>query len=204
MIRNTSDQLKNILDNDEKISWEGKPTFIPFIASGLPFLGFGIIWVIMNYNFIQNTSSNPNGLDITSIPFLLVQLMPLWLSILNLVRLFLVFKNTTYATTNKRILLRGGFWGIDFKSIDYDKIFDIRVVVNPIENIFGVGSIKINAGLMGGMGTPIYDSIAAISNPYEVFKQIKTVSVNIKTDWNYPNQLRPSENPGYKTEYKPK
>jgi hypothetical protein len=25
----------------------------------------------------------------------------------------------------------------------------------------------------------------------------------VKTDWNYPNQLRPAENPGYHTEYKP-
>ena len=28
--------------------------------------------------------------------------------------------------------------------------------------------------------------------------------VDIKTDWNYPNKLRPEENPGYDTKYEPK
>jgi hypothetical protein len=28
--------------------------------------------------------------------------------------------------------------------------------------------------------------------------------VDVKTDWNYPNALRPEENPGYRTKYNPK
>jgi len=195
-----NNQFKDILDNDENILWEGKPTLLPFLASGLPYLGLGIIWGIMDYSFIKKALTN---LDLTLIPFFLLHLSPLWFGIFNMVRLFLVFSNTAYATTNKRILFRSGFWGIDFKSIDYDKILDIRVDVNPFENMFGVGSIKINTDLMGGKATPIYDSIASITNPYEVFKKIKTASVNIKTDWNYPNEFRPEKNPGYKTKYKP-
>lgn len=199
--KNNGNQLIDVLDNDEKILWEGKPTFLPFLASGLPLLGFGIIWGIMDYGFISKafTSSRQGFL----IPFFILHLMPLWLGIINIIRLFLVFNNTAYAATNKRLLIRSGFFGIDFKSFDYDKIIDLRVDVNPLENIFSVGSIKINTGLTGSKETPIYDSIAAITNPYGVFKQIKTASVNIKTDWNYPNKLRPQENPGYKTKYKP-
>jgi hypothetical protein len=201
MKNNYGDQLKDILDSDENVLWEGKPVFIPFIASGLPLLGFGILWGIMDYGIFSNsfTSSNPSFL----IPFFLLHLAPLWMGIFNVIRLLFIFNNTLYASTNKRIILRTGFWGIDFKSIDYDKILDIRVDVNPFENMFRVGTIKINTGLTGNKGAPIYDSIGAIQNPYGVFKQIKTVSVNIKTDWNYPNKLRPSENPGYKTKYKP-
>ena len=30
---------------------------------------------------------------------------------------------------------------------------------------------------------------------------VKQTSVNIKTDFNYPNALRPDTNPGYKTKY---
>ena len=47
-------------------------------------------------------------------------------------------------------MLKSGFWGIDFKAIDYDQILDLEV-------------------------------------SYDVFKRIKEVSVNVKTDWNYPN-----------------
>ena len=38
----------------------------------------------------------------------------------------------------------------------------------------------------------IYDSFSAIDHPYEVYKQLKhRSSVDIKTDWNYPNAMRP-------------
>lgn len=201
---NSPDQMRHILDTDEKILWEGRPTFLPFIANGLPLLGFGILWGIMDYAFIKNSAAAPGSMAAFLLPFFVLHLAPLWIGIFNMIKLFLVFNNTHYSITNKRIILRSGFWGIDFKSADYDKIMDLRVDVNPIENMFGVGSIKINTGLTGNKGTPVYDSLTAITNPYEVFKKIKTVSVNIKTDWNYPNKLRPSENPGYNTEYKPK
>jgi hypothetical protein len=100
-------------------------------------------------------------------------------------------------------MTRSGFWGIDIKAIDYDKIIDIEVNVNPIENLFGVGTIKAFSGGAGDDSRRLNDRFIAISNPYEVFKKIKEVSVDIKTDWNYPNAMRPAENPGYKTQYNP-
>lgn len=203
MNQKSLDQMKDILDNDEKIIWEGKPTFIPFIASGLPFLGFGIIWGLFDYNLIRNIFTSSNSINYALVPFFLLHLMPLWIGILNFVRLFLVYNNTSYSITNKRVLMRSGFLGIDFKAIDHDKIVDITVDVNPIENMLGVGTIKINSGLIGNKGARVYDSLIAISRPYEIFKKLKTVSVDIKTDWNYPNSLRPNENKGYKTKYIP-
>jgi hypothetical protein len=195
-------QLADILDTDEKVLWQGKPTFIPFVASGLPFLALGILWGMIDYGFIRQIFISPSGVQVTLIPFFLLHLMPLWGSILNMLRLLLSFNNVTYAMTNKRILLRTGFWGIDFKSIDYDKVSDVQVTVNPLENLLRVGSVKINSGLAGG--TAVFDSMVAIADPYDIFKQLKTTSVNIKTDWNYPNKLRPAENPGYRTQYRPK
>jgi hypothetical protein len=101
-------------------------------------------------------------------------------------------------------MMRSGFWGINFNSIDYDKISDIQVTVNPIEKIFGVGTIRFSAGKVNTKGYPLTDDFIAIENPYDVFKKVKTTSVNIKTDWNYPNKLRPEDNPGYNTKYDPK
>ena len=203
MQQSLKNQFDSVLDKDEKVLWHGKATFIPFVLSGLPLLGFGILWGFIDYGFIQKSLSSPNNLDITLIPFFLLHLTPLWLGIGNFIRLFLVFTNTGYVITNKRVLLRTGFWGIDFKSVDYDKIQDAQVTVNPLERIFNVGSIRINSGFTNSRGVYAYDTIAAISDPYEVFRKIKTTSVNVKTDWNYPNKLRPDENPGYKTKYNP-
>lgn len=40
-------------------------------------------------------------------------------------------------------MMRSGFWGTDFKAIDYDKIADLTVTVNPIENIFGPDAFNL-------------------------------------------------------------
>jgi hypothetical protein len=117
------------------------------------------------------------------------------------------YGNTSYAFINKRVMMRTGFIGTDFKSIDYDKISDIEVTVRFVERAFNVGTIRFFSGRTQtdeGRTTKLYDIWEAISNPYEVFKQVKKTSVDIKTDFNYPNALRPETNPGYNTKYEPK
>lgn len=104
-------------------------------------------------------------------------------------------------------MMRSGFIGTDFKTIDYDKIFDIEVTISFVEKIYNVGSIKFFSGRTQtdeGYTTKLYDSWSAIENPYEVFKMVKQTSVNIKTDLNYQNTLRSDTNPGYNTKYDPK
>jgi hypothetical protein len=159
------------------------------------------MWGAIDYFvFIRNMTGQEWFLYI----FFAIHLFPFWGSILNFVRLALVYDNTSYAATNKRLMMRSGFWGIDFKAIDYDQIVNLEVNVNPIENMFGVGTIKASSGGASDQGRRTFDSFIAISDPYQVFKKIKEVSVDIKTDWNYPNAIRPAENPGYNTQYNPK
>jgi len=140
--------------------------------------------------------------------FFLLHMAPLWLSIINMLRLILVYRNTRYAYTNKRMMFRTGFFGIDFKSVDYDKMQNLEVNVGPLEKLFNVGSIRTFTGEFASAGEhgtrPVYNVFKAIEDPYAVYKAIKQVSVDIKTDWNYPNNLRPEENSGYNTTYKPK
>jgi hypothetical protein len=193
-------QFEAVKDNDETIYWTGKPAFIPFILTGIPFLIFGLLWGMFDLFFIVNMTGEMLWF---AIPFFLIHAFPFYGSILNMVRLWLVHGNTYYAITNKRLMLRSGFWGTDFKAVDYDKIADLEVNVNPIENIFGVGTIRAFSGNTTSKGSRIFDNFIAVQNPYEVFKKIKEVSVDIKTDWNYPNAMRPDENPGYNTKYKP-
>ncbi|MFH1655676.1 MAG: PH domain-containing protein [Candidatus Omnitrophota bacterium] len=197
-------QFQVVKDSDEEFIWIGEPKFLPFLCSGIPFLIIGLIWGAIDYGFIRGLGSAEKGPSLWFIvPFFALHLFPFWGSILNMVRLVLVHKNTFYAITNKRVMMRSGFWGIDFNSIDYDKISDIQVTVNPLENALGVGTVRFSAGKVGSKGNPLTDDFIAVENPYEVFKKVKTVSVDVKTDWNYPNKLRPGENPGYRTKYDP-
>ncbi len=200
--KNLPPQFDAVKDKDEVFLWVGKPEFTPFILTGVPFLVIGLLWGAFDYfGFIRNMQAKQMAF---MIPFFAIHLFPFYAGILNMFRLFLVHGNTAYAITNKRLMMRSGFFGIDFKSIDYDKISDLEVNVSPIENMFGVGTVQAYSGRTTDKGGRIYDRFTAIKNPYEVFKKIKEVSVDIKTDWNYPNKLRPEENPGYETEYKPR
>ena len=199
---NIPQAFQAVRDRDEKILWAGAPARLPFLASGVPFLLLGLVWGSIDYfGFIRNMKGIPLGF---AIPFFALHLFPLWGSILNLLRLYLVVDNTYYAVTDRRIMMRSGFWGTDFKAVDFDQIANLEVNVNPLEHMLGVGSIRVYSGRITSKGTPIFDRLAAIANPYEVFKLIKQVSVDVKTDYSYPNAMRPPANPGYPTSYKPR
>jgi hypothetical protein len=205
---NLPPQFGAVLDEDEKILWVSNPTLIPFILSGVPFLIFGLLWGAFDYfGFIQHMlkgdMKGSKEMAGFAIPFFALHLLPLWLGVGNMIRLCLVYGNTCYAFSNKRVLLRTGFWGIDFKGIDFDRLEQIEVTVNPIENMLGVGTVKMFSGGMTSKGAPTFNFFIGIENPYEVYKQLKTVSLDVKTDWNYPNALRPPENRGYHTGYNP-
>ena len=193
----------SVKDDDEEILWIDKPKFIPYAFTGLA-AGFGIVIFVAMY-FLVNRAFEQIGTSNTfSIWFVAI---PVGLSLFTLLQKLFSYSNTSYALTNKRVMMRTGFMGTDFKSIDYDKISDIEVTVNFVERAFNVGTIKFFSGRTqtnDATTTKLFDNWEAISNPYEVFKQVKKVSVDIKTDFRYPNALRPETNPGYNTKYDPK
>lgn len=199
--KNLLPEFDSVKDDDETILWVGKPKFIPFIFSGVEkglfiFL-FGVAWIVINYSLKDSENSS-----ITF--FWLIGLIPVLQSTYYFLKRVLSFSNTVYAYSNKRIMIRTGFIGTDFKIIDYDKISDIEVTVNIIERIYNVGSIRFYSGRTETNDegtTKLYDSWSAIENPYSAFKSVKQVMVDIKTDYNYPNALRPEINPGYTTRY---
>jgi hypothetical protein len=194
-------QFEAILDRDEQIQWSGQAKMLPFVLTGIPFLIVGCLWGAMDYFGFIRHMSGAEGMRGFMIPFFALHLFPFWGSILNMFRLMLVHKNTFYAFSNKRLLIRSGFWGTDFKVIDYDRIQDLTVTVNPVENMMGVGTIKAFTGAYGPKGRPVFDRFVAIADPYEVYRRLKQVSVDVKTDGNYPNAMCPAANPGYQTEY---
>ena len=200
--KNLLPEFDSIKDNDEEILWTGKPKFIPYIfsgiASGIYTIAFGVIWLLVMTNINSDNDTN-------SVPFFWIfGLIPLLQGLYVFLNRLFSYSNTAYAYSNKRVMMRTGFIGTDFKTIDYDKISDIEVTVNVIERMYNVGTIRFFSGRTetdDGSTTKLYDSWSAVEKPYEVFKMVKQTSVDIKTDFNYPNALRPATNPGYKTKY---
>jgi membrane protein YdbS with pleckstrin-like domain len=198
-------EFESIKDDKEEILWTGKPKFIPFIFAnffgGIFIILFAFIWIFANRN-LGSSYSNEAGSY-----FWLFGLLPLVIGLLAFLKRVFSYSNTAYTYSDKRVMMRSGFIGTDFKIIDYDKISDIEVTVSVVEKMYKVGTIKFFSGRTQtdeGNTTKLYDSWSAIENPYKVFKMIKQTSVNIKTDFNYPNALPPDTNPGYNTKYNPK
>jgi membrane protein YdbS with pleckstrin-like domain len=201
--KNLLPDFESVKDDDEEILWTDKPKFIPYTITGFA-LGIGVFVFIAIYYAMVKNIKNDDGTGSFSMWFISI---PLIIFLLNFLKKILSYKNTSYAFTNKRVMVRSGFIGTGFKIIDYDKISDIEVSVNFIERVFNVGTIRFYSGRTesnDGITTKQYDRWEAISNPYNVFKQLKKVSVDTKTDFNYPNAFRPESNPGYRTIYKPK
>ncbi|HAS6235639.1 TPA: PH domain-containing protein [Vibrio vulnificus] len=189
------DIFKPVLDDNEEILWVGKPYFIAYLLNA----SFVFFCGILLFLFLGRSSSELFSTDPVQ---LLSEGCVMWFGLALILYKLLVYPNTFYAYSNKRLLFRSGFMGIDYKVIDYDKITNVEVNINPIESLFNVGTIKVFCGEVGGKGQKITNDMIAIPYPNDTFRNIKQVSIDVKSDLLYPNSLRPEDNPGYETKYK--
>lgn len=197
-------EFEAVTEPGETILWTGRPVFWPFVLHAVPILLFGLVWGLMDLGIIGHAVATSKGhSSFPLLPFAIMHAFPAWGGIGYAIYLVLVFGNTVYGYTNRRLLMRSGVVGTSFTSVDYDKIQELNVNVGVIDRLFGTGSIRAYSGRTTSKGARIWDQFVSIANPYDVFKAIKGVEVDVKTDWNYPNAMRPATNPGYKTDYKP-
>src|SRR5262249_15389861 len=137
------------------------------------------------------------------IPFAIMHAFPAWGSIGYAIYLALVYGNTVYGYTNRRLLMRSGVVGTSFTSVDYDKIQELNVNVGIIDRLFGTGSVRAYSARMPWRGRRIGAQLVSIPTPYEVSRATRGVEVDVKPDWTSPTPMRPAVNPGYQTDYKP-
>ena len=193
--------IEDILSKDEKILQRLKPNrkvlLLESIFKGLPFV---LLWAAFDIFFIVMMIStgafneNPNLLWVV-IPFFGFHLLPLWIYIANIVKTVAGAKNIEYVFTNKRIIVRSGVIGIDFKNIYYTDVEGINCKVGIFDRMFKVGDLYVKA----------HDQSAVLMNivtPYFYLEKLQKITLDIKADIQYPNDLRPKENHGYDTEYK--
>ncbi len=82
----------------------------------------------------------------------------------------------------------------------------MKVEVNFMENIKGRGTIILTYNGESGNSSYSFKADAnkfiSIEDPYDVYKLLKKVSLDVSTDQAFPNAYRPKENEGYNTKYK--
>ena len=180
--------INNILESNEKVVWQGivnrkvlVTILIMFLA--VTFIIGGIVFAQQTINYTFNEQPKQISGSIVGIAIILIGL---------LISLLSFFSNIVknYAVTQKRVIIKSGLIGTDFKSIYFDKIKNIIVDVGLIGKIFSVGSVKIDIGKTetystGGGRTSrgysqgqvrtrtMYDVLKHIDNPYEVYKYLQ-------------------------------
>jgi membrane protein YdbS with pleckstrin-like domain len=199
----SSNNIDDLLMDGEEVLWRGKPKKNAFILNkALVMFPVALIWLLFDGGFIVLLISTG---EIRSmfwfiIPFFAIHLIPVWMWLANAISAGKRWRNTEYAVTDKRIILRNGLFGYDYQSINYIDIEKVNMHVGFIDRILKVGDIRII--LSGKSDSNSKSAILDIEQPFDVYKRIQKIVLDIQTDIHYPNNLRPSENPGYQTKYK--
>lgn len=177
--------FEHILDDDEKIVKVFKPhkaklflsSLILSTISLLTFLLVGIIAIVfpedgytVNYIYVL-------------IPIGIFVLVLGIIAILTAV----YYKNLYYAYSNKRIIIRSGIFGVDYRSLDMSMIGAVNVSVSLLDKI-----LKKNTGSLsfGSTASPVVNSKSSSYNfshitlPYETCKEVKSYIDAYKKEMN--------------------
>lgn len=195
----TANAIEDILEENEKILWRSKPKKSSYVASAFcRMLPIAIVWLIFDGAFLgfMFGVGVPKEVLWIIIPFFAFHLLPVWIWIASTVKAAAEVKNIEYVFTGKRIIVRSGVIGIDYKYIYYDKIEGVNVRVGLIDRICKVGDIYVTAA---GSAVVLYDQ----EGPYQLSTKLQKIANDVKADISFPNAYRPENNPGYNTGYNP-
>lgn len=195
-------QIDEIIADDEKILWRGKPKKSAYVLNAfLKMLPIAIVWIVFDGAFIgmgltqMGWEAIPTPMKIFLFVFFAFHLIPVWMWIANVVTANRQHKNLEYAFTNRRIIVRSGIVGIDFKNMFYTDVESVNLKVGLVDKMLKVGDIYVNSKTGAAV---LFD----IENPYFITGKLQKIVADLKTDAFFPNNLRPDENDGYKTDYK--
>lgn len=197
-------ELDKIIEKNEKVLWEGKPVFLPYIVSRC--IISVIIGIVMGLLILIPLYLE--GSPFVFGPVLVYMFIFLFFVVLIPIYNIWAYKHIHYAITNKRVLLQSGIVGRDFKIVDFDQITNAEVAVGLVDLILkkNTGSLAISTAstfiVQKGNTIPRPYLMIHIQSPYNVFKFFKQVSHDTKTDIEFPNKYRPNTNPGYNTKLK--
>lgn len=202
---NTNYSLRTPLVEGEQVIWDAKPRKKAFIINQiLPMMPFALLWLAFDsvaLFSVFSTQEVPSQILLFLIPFFAIHLFPVWLWLGNIFSSYKRWVNTVYYITDKRIIIQTGFIGIDYTTIYFKDISNVSLKVSAIDKLLGVGDIHFD--LKQSSNDARVNSFLDLKNPYEIYPKLQKIVLDIQTDIEYPNALRPDENHGYNTKYTP-
>lgn len=195
---------------DEKILWAGKPDKKCYFFEGIfnPMLPFALVWALVDFTFFGVVSSSllANNNIVALLPiigFFLLHLMPVWLYLVGIIFIFLRYKNTEYMITDSGVYISGGLFARTYQMKPFAELSHINLHRGIFDQWLGVGDIIMSSNIPSSSNFSFSEiMICDIANYQRVFNLVKELQTDIYSDTMYPNDLRPAQNHGYKTQYK--
>ena len=177
--------IENIISREEKIIWEGTPNKFLYIIGPVYVYLIAVIWFLFDWNFLKlfmtpdNYAGDAGGFQARFhtffIVFILVHLAPVWYAILGPIFRIFIVSRIKYIITNRKIYIVSGILGTDILSVDLENSGEASISVNPVENVFGVGSIRLSRHhFISSRNSGRYNkyTLKHIKEPYEVYAQL--------------------------------
>ena len=174
-----------ILQEDEEIIKVIKPNKTRYVYLGglaytllalIPILFMAVPIGMAIESFAEYGTPVPLVIELTVFGgLLLLGIITTW------VGLSMSYKKTFYAYTNKRILIRRGFIGVDYATLDFEMIGGLMVNVNFLDRLMK-GSDNPGTITFGSSASPVIYTrngrtaayaFRNIDHPYEVYRDLK-------------------------------
>lgn len=198
------DKEENPLVAGETLIWSKKPKKSAYIINKIiTMMPFALLWLAFDSFFIFSMVKTGEITEMLFfiIPFFALHLMPVWIWLGNAISANRKWKNTKYYVTDKRIIIQNGFIGENYQTIYYKDIQNIDLRVGIIDKMLNVGDIYFDLSYHSSNNKSVTTAFLDIENAVEIYGKLQKVVMDIQTDIEYPNALRPNENPGYNTKY---
>ena len=197
-------EMEEIIEDNERKLWEGRPRFWPFFLRRItPFIFFVVALSLQLAVVLLISAANAKNFRL--IPTFFIFSIVCAVCLFVFIRDAIGYMYVRYLITNKRVILQRGIIGRYFEIVDFDKITNAEVDVGIMDKLFGGGSGSIRISTAGTVVSGRYGPVARpyvicnVAEPYRVFRFFKDISHAVKTDIHYPNAYRPKTNPGYNT-----
>lgn len=190
-------EISELVKENEKLLAEAKPDkFVYCILPSLKMMPIAIIWLIFDGFFIlQILPMFRTSMAFFLVPFFAIHLFPVYGVFTSYAKRRIEWNNLQYGITTQRVIRVGGALGVEVQAIDHHEIDAVNIKMSWLEKLRHVGTLEIVSD-----STRI--DFVGIENPVKIYKMLTKTSFDVKTDIEYPNALRPDENPGYETRYK--
>lgn len=197
---------KTPLVEGENLIWSAKPKKSAYIINQiLNMMPFALLWLAFDSFVLLNFFKAENSAETLTfiIPFFAIHLTPVWIWLGNVLSANKKWKNTKYYVTDKRIIIQNGFFAENYQTIYYKDVKNVNLRKGLVDQMLKVGDIYFDLGYYrtAKENKELLSALLDVENPDEVYSKIQKIVLDIQTDIEYPNALRPDENPGYNTQY---